>query len=299
MRVIIAGKGKMLANLIRGALLSKAEVVGILRYENLYMSAFQLYLHDLLNNSPELTLIKKYKLKDIKCSSINSDKFKNEILNLNADVLLVGTWGEKVNNDVINLPVIGTINVHPSLLPKYRGPNPYLQTIWHREKYSGVTFHLMTDKYDAGGILAQDKIEILPVDTGKELREKTVFRARLLCARLFEKLNNGCVEPIAQNESEASYYKDIKPEDMTLNFANETAEEVLAHVRAFYPFRPVYIQSDNKFFIVNPYKAELLDDYDVPASIKSSAKSSLTVACKDGRCVKFSDLKKYNKFVLF
>lgn len=297
MKVIIIGKGNMLANLIRGCLIAKVDIVGVLRYENLYLSKLDLLLHDLFKSSPELTIIKKHKLYDIKCKSANSQKFKDEILKLNADILLVGTWSEKLSNEVINMPTIASVNVHPSLLPKYRGPNPYLQTILHGEKYSGVTFHLMTEKLDAGGILAQDKIEILPVDTGKELREKTIFRARLLCARLMEKLKNGCIEPTEQTEADASYYKEISPEEMTLDFNKETSEEIMAHVRAFYPFKPTYIQLKNKFYIVNPYKCKITDDKGSPYETVSKSNKSLTIACKDGKCVEFSDLKRYRKFL--
>jgi methionyl-tRNA formyltransferase len=230
MKVIIIGKDDMLANLIRGAILANVEIAGVLRYENIYNSKFCLLFRDFFNSSPALTLIKKNKLNDLKISSANSEDFKNEIIKLNADVLLVGTWAEKIKKEILNTPKIASINVHPSLLPQYRGPNPYLQTIWHGEKFSGITFHLMTDKLDAGGILAQDKIEILDGDTGKELRNKTIFRARLLCARLLEKLKQGYIEPTIQDENFATYYPDIKPEDMTLDFSKETSEQIYIQI---------------------------------------------------------------------
>ena len=295
MKVIILGKDDMLANLIRGALLAKTEIVGVLRYENLRYSKLQLFFRDFFKSSPALTLIKKHKLYDMKFCSANLKEFKKEVLKLNADLILVGTWAEKLDNEIINMPTIGTVNVHPSLLPAYRGPNPYLQTILHGEKFSGITFHLMTDKLDAGGILAQDKVEILECDTGKELRNKTVFRARLLCARLLEKLKNGCVEPTEQDENLASYYPDIKPEDMTLNFKKETSVEIIKHVRAFYPFAPTYIEYKNKFYIVNPYKMTHTDKTGKPEDVIEFDKNSITVVCKDGIAVKFSQIKKYNK----
>ena len=194
------------------------------------------------------------------------------------------------------MPKIASINVHASLLPKYRGPNPYLQTIWHGESFSGITFHLITDKLDAGGILAQERIEILKGDTGKELRNRTVFRARLLCTEVLDKLSNGCIEPAEQPEENATYYKDIKPEDMTLNFAKETAEEIVRHVRAFYPFCPTYIEDGNKFWITNPYKIRICEETAHPAAVVSKTKNSMVIAAKDGVCVEFSGLKQYNKF---
>ena len=293
MKVVILGKDEMLANLIRGAMLADADIVGIFRYENLIYSKFKLLLHDFFKSSPDLTLIKKHKLNDIKLKSANSEEFRNLLVKLNADIVLVGTWKEKLSKETYNIPSVGTINVHPSLLPAYRGPNPYLQTIWHREKFSGITFHLMTENFDQGPILAQDKIEILEGDTGKELKNKTVFRARLLCARLLEKLKKGCVEPTDQDEEKASYFGNVRPEDMTLNFKKETAEEICAHVRAFHPFLPTYIQIENSFKIINPYQIKISALNGSPAEVLEQSETQITIACKDGKSVEFSGLKKY------
>lgn len=294
MKVILLGKGEMLTNLIRGCIISGAEISGVFRYENLFLSKFKMFLHDNFKSSPELTLIKKNKLNDIKLRSANSEEFKKEILRLNADLIIVGTWAEKLKPEIFNMPKIASINVHPSLLPKYRGPNPYLQAIWHNERFSGVTFHLITDVLDGGGILAQERIEILEGDTGKELRTRTAFRARLLCAELIEKLEQGIVEPILQNEAEATYYKEIQPEKMTLDFRNETAKEISAHIRAFHPFRPTYIEDGNSFWIVDPYKFKLTSLSGEPAAIINRSKNTLTIACKDNLAIEFTDLKKYH-----
>lgn len=295
MKVILLGKGEMLTNLIRGCIISGAEIVGVFRYENLFLSKFKMFLHDNFKSSPELTLIKKHKLNDIKLKSANSEEFKKEILRLNTDIIIVGTWAEKLSSEIFNMPKLASVNVHPSLLPKYRGPNPYLQTIWNRERFSGITFHLITKKLDAGGILAQERIEILEGDTGKELRTRTAFRARLLCAELLEKLEDGIIEPILQKEEDSTYFKDIQPEDMTLDFRKETSEEISAHIRAFHPFRPTYIQDGNSFWIVNPYKFKITAQSAKAGTIISKGKKSLTIACKDNIAIEFLDLKKYRK----
>ena len=298
MRVVILGKGKMLSNLIIGAINANVDIVGILRYENLYYTKPMLRIMDSFKHSEEITLIKKFKFNDLKFNSANSQEFKNEVLKLNADIILVGTWAEKLDNEIINLPKIAAINVHPSLLPKYRGPNPYLQTIWNREKYSGITFHLMTDKFDAGPILAQNKIEIQNFDTGKELKDKTVYQARILCTKLLNELSNNPIIPIPQDEKSATYFPDIDPKSMTLDFCKETAEEICAHVRAFYPFRPTYIQDGQKFYIVNPYKIRIVNNYGIPSQIIKKSKNTLVIGCKDNISIEFSDLKRYKKFFI-
>lgn len=293
MKVVILGKGEMLLNLIRGTMLADAEICGVLRYERTFFSKIRLFFHDFLKSSPELTLIKKHKIRDLNFTSANSKEFKNFLLKENIDIVLVGTWREKLKKDVIDIPAIGTINVHPSLLPKYRGPNPYLQTILHGETHSGITFHLMNENFDAGAILAQGKIEILEGDTGKELKNKTVFKARLICAELLNKLREGFVIPLEQDENAATYFENVNPLDMTLDFSKETSAEILRHIRAFHPFLPTYIQYKNSFFKVNPYETVIVNEKSLPGTIIDKNSCSLTIAAKDGTALKFNGLKLY------
>ena len=299
MKVIILGKGEMLANLIEGTLLSGAEIVGVMRYEKLFKTRIRLLWDDLCQSNPALTLMKKNNINDINLKSANSESFKNLIVNNNIDIVLVGTWAEKIRKEIFNAPTIGTINVHPSLLPKYRGPNPYLQAIWHGETHSGITFHLMSEEFDAGNILAQARIKIYEQDTGKELRTKTTTTAKFLCAELLKDLQSGCVVPTPQDEKLASYYTEIAPQDMTLNFAKETAKEILLHVRAFHPFRPTYIQERNDFWIVNPYKVFITEQSGMPCEIIKKSKSEIQICAKDGIALSFKDIKKYNRLFKF
>ncbi len=311
MKVVILGKGEMLSNLIEGTLDAKHKIVGVLRYERTVMPRFLLALRDFFKSSSDVTIIKQHKLHEIKCNSANSEDFKKEILKLNADLIIVGTWHEKLKKEIINLPVIACVNVHPSYLPKYRGPNPYLQTILHRENFSGLTFHLMDENFDTGAILAQTKIKIFPGDTGKELKERTVFQARILCAELLQKLGSGLLIPVEQNEKEATYYPNIKADDMMLDFNGESAEQIHARIRAFHPWLPCYVTSKNKYFIPNPYKLKILDkehtfkileknNIKQPKAgdiINTNYKSrSITVMCKEGKSLKLVGTNLYGFF---
>ena len=311
MKVVILGKGEMLSNLIEGTLDAKCQIAGVLRYERTVMPKLLLALRDFFKSSPDVTIIKQHKLHEIKCDSANSEEFKKEILKLNADVILVGTWHEKLKKDIINLPVIACVNVHPSYLPKYRGPNPYLQTILHRENYSGLTFHLMNEDFDKGAILAQKQLKIFPGDTGKELKERTVFQARILCAELMQKLGSGLVIPVEQNEKEASYYPNIKPDDMMLDFEKESAEQIQARIRAFHPWLPCYVTYGKKFFIPNPYKLKIIDEAHTKSYINKHCLNNpkpgdiihtnyksraITVMCKDGNSLKMVGTYLYGFF---
>lgn len=292
MKIIILGKGEMLNNLIEGTLDAKCDIVGVFRYERTTTSRFRLGVKDFFKSSPEVTQIKQNNLYEIKCKSANSEEFKREVIRLNADIILVGTWGEKLKKEIIDLPTIATVNVHPSFLPKYRGPNPYLQTILHRETKSGLTFHLMDEKFDQGSIIAQKEIPIYPNDTGKELKARTVFQARLMCAEVLKKLEYGLVIPIKQNQEDATYFPNIKQEDMMLDFEQETAEEIHARIRAFHPWLPCYITYNNRFYIPNPYKLKILTSTNNP--IRKG--KTFTIKCKCGKYLEMRDVKPYRFF---
>ena len=145
-KVVIVGYGQMLYSLIEGVENSKHEILGVFRNDRIRNTPFKLFIKDIFNPSKDFTIIKSKKLYDIKAQSVNSEKFINEIKKLNPDLIIVGSWAEKFKKEILSF--VPCINFHPSLLPKYRGPNPYAQTIMRGENKSGVTVHLMSEKYE-------------------------------------------------------------------------------------------------------------------------------------------------------
>ena len=300
MKVVILGKGLMLANLILGVQDSGAEIVGVFRYEDTAKSKLRGIIGDCLNPAPEVTLIKRHKLRQIRMKSANSEEFQKLMIKLNVDLIIVGTWKEKISAKTFNIPRIATINVHPSLLPKYRGPNPYMQTISHGEEFSGITIHLMNESYDTGAILKQEKIPILETDTSKELRERTARKAREFVCDFIQELNEKILTPVNQDERYATYFPHITGEEMMLDFTMQTSDEISRTIRALHPFLPCYITYNNVFFIVNPYNFQIMEQTypDIePNTIldKNPDKTSLTITCKNHKAIKFSNLKLYKK----
>lgn len=298
MRVIILGKGLMLANIILGAIDAGAEICGVFRYEHTCKNHLKLLLKDIFYPEKEVTLIKQLKLNQIRLKSANSSTFRKILLTKNIDMVFVGTWKERIKKETFDIPTIGTVNVHPSLLPKYRGPNPYIQTILNGEKHTGVTLHLVDEGYDTGAILSQEKIDILNTDTSKELRERTVRTTRKMVCELIKDLDTKIITPIEQSPKYATYYPNISGKEKMLDFTYQTSEEILRTVRALYPFLPCYITYKDKFFIADPYNMQVLitDTGSAAAGdiiAKNPEKLSLTIVCKDKKAIKFSNLKLY------
>ncbi len=303
MRVVILGKGLMLANIVLGAIDAGADIVGVFRYEQTNSNPIKLLLQDTFNPLPEVSLLKQLKLNQIRMKSANSREFRKLLINLNVDLVIVGTWKERIRKDTFDIPKIATINVHPSLLPKYRGPNPYLQTILNGENETGVTLHLLDENYDSGAILAQERIKILDTDTSKELRERSAITARKMVTELIKDLDTKIITPIKQNEKYATYYPNISGNEKMLDFKYQTSDEISRTIRALHPFLPTYITHFDKFFVVNPYDFKIIENDDNTAIAgniihKDAKTKSLTILCKDGKAIKFKNLKLYKSGIL-
>lgn len=297
MRVVILGKGLMLGNIILGAIDAGAEIAGVFRYEYTSKSRLKIMLDDFFTPAPEVTLIKQLKLNQIRLKSANSEEFQRLMISLNVDLIIVGTWQERISPKTYNIPKIATVNIHPSLLPKYRGPNPYMQTILHGEEYSGVTIHLMNDQYDAGAILKQEKVRIYDTDTSKELRERTVLKARELVTEFLNDLNEKILTPVNQDDRYATYLPAITGEEMMLDFTIQTSDEISRTIRALHPFLPTYITYKNVFFTVSPYHFKVINktvNYPPNTVIDKDEKTnSVTIVCHDRKPIEFGNLKLY------
>ncbi len=118
-----------------------------------------------------------YRLKFIISGNVNSRNFYSIVRRLQPDVILVSGSDEIFKRDILDLPRIGCLNCHPSLLPAYRGPNPIYWAIRNGEKTTGVTFHLITERIDDGRIVYQKEILIDPSDTSVTLTVKCAVTA--------------------------------------------------------------------------------------------------------------------------
>ena len=255
LKVVIIGYGEMFTNLIAGTLDAGCEIAGVLRKDTVKYHPLWRKIRDTVNPSVEYNYIKSYSIPEIEARGVNTEEFKQALLKINPDIILVGSWGEKIGKEIYDLPKIAAINAHPSLLPKYRGPNPYFWTIRNQEQQSGVTFHLIDKGLDTGAILAQEEIKIYPSDTGKTLKERTVLLARGVVCDLLNALREDIIIPLQQREDRASYFS--HPEGLELDFT-KSAEENDALIRAIYPWNEAYFYHNDTCFAVKGHRTEIL-----------------------------------------
>ncbi|MBQ9245230.1 methionyl-tRNA formyltransferase [bacterium] len=296
MKIILVGYGEMLKALVLGILNTEHEIVGVFRHDNVLYSPFKKKINDIFRSSDDFNFIKTLKLPEINAKSANSDAFIREVKRLKADIIIVGSWSEKFSAQTINSPKIACINVHPSLLPKYRGPNPYLQVILKNESKTGITFHLMDVNYDTGSILHQAELPILPNDTGKSLRIRCCNLAKAEVKTLLDNFDNKLKNQQSQKETEATYLHNISLREAILDFKNETSEQIDRRIRALTPWLNCFIPYKNDFFEFKNYK--ILKEISVkqPATVVKKGKQSIGIVCRDGKVIQFMSLKTKRPF---
>ena len=296
-KVVIVGYDQMFANLISGCMKAGYEPVGVFRYDRVKYPSWLLKIKDVILPSKDKAFISGYNLHEIEANSVNSEQFRREIVRLNADIVFIGSWGEKFCEETINVPKIATINCHPSLLPKYRGANPYAQVILHGETKTGVTFHLVDKNYDTGAILLQKEVEIKPDDTGGSLKARCVATAEAEVGNLLRQMESEMILPVNQKEELATYYPHITEKDVLLDF-DETSEQIDRRIRAFLPWSRCYIPHKNVFLTFKHH--EILDNCgEQNGKLTEKDKNSLCIVAGDKKIIRFSGIKVYQKSRLF
>lgn len=283
LRVIIVGYGELASSLMLGTIESSHKVVGVLTWKNKNRGIKSIISSALLKLFPDnyTSLMKTYGIYEINAKSINSFEFIKEAVKLQADVILVGAWGEILKKETIIVPKIACINCHPSLLPAHRGANPYSSVLRQGETKTGITFHLMDEKIDTGPILLQKEIEILKDDNGDTLRKKCAYKARQTVQELLDELENGMFIPVKQNEKKASYFPRLKDSDAKIDW-NKPAEVIHNQIRGLYPWMECYTRHNNQFIMVNSSKiVELENLVNEPGKILAKSKKTLNVSTAD------------------
>ena len=167
------------------------------------------------------------------------DDFKNIenlklLKSLELDFIIVFSFGLILPKEVLEIPRYGCINIHASLLPKWRGASPVQHALMNNDKITGYTFIIMNERLDEGKVIYKEKINIDSTDDYATLLQKIISSASKVLVRKIEDLSNNIIKPKTQIGSEVSYCYKIKKDDTYLKF-NTSAEEVLGKIKAFSP----------------------------------------------------------------
>ncbi len=201
---------------------------------------------------------------------------------LNPDVIVVVAYGRFLPNEILQLPKFGCVNVHASLLPRWRGASPIQWCIVQGDKTTGVCTQQMAQGMDTGDVLLCDETPIGENETAEQLFERLSYMGAKLIVSTLEKLKNGEITPQKQNEEDACYAPIIKKEMGKLNFS-KSAVEIHNLVRGFYPWPSTYFVHNGKRFKVIATK--IADKCKESAGTVIIKQNSLTIACGDGTSI--------------
>jgi len=166
---------------------------------------------------------------------VNTAEIIERIAALQPGLIAVIAFGQKIGNELIKLPPKGAINVHASLLPKYRGAAPINWAIINGETETGISIITLAEKMDAGDILGQAATEIEPDETAGELHDRLAKLAAPLLLETIDKIADGTVIHTKQDHSKATLAQKLKKSDGILDFT-EPAELLRRKIRGFWPW---------------------------------------------------------------
>jgi len=214
------------------------------------------------------------------CKDVNSKEFIERLKMSRADVFIVVDFGQILSDELLNIPKLFSLNIHASLLPKYRGAAPIQRAILDGEKETGVTIMKITRPLDSGDIVARIKVGIESDDDAVTLREKLSNLGAELLIRTLERIDNDDITFTKQDESQATYASKIKKEDGLIIWAS-SAKRIINQIHACNPWPSAYTYFKGKLLKV--LKAEVLDkDRDArPGSVVGAEKDRIIIACKD------------------
>ncbi len=183
-------------------------------------------------------------------SAVNAPEWIEHIRVLAPELILSFYYRHLLSREILALPRLGAFNMHGSLLPKYRGRAPINWAIIHGETETGVTLHRMAARPDAGDIVEQETVPIVPRDTALDVFGKVVVAARAVLARQLDNLVEGRTPRIPQDESQATYFGGRRPEDGRIDW-RESATAIFNLVRAVtHPYPGAFTDVDRRRLFV-------------------------------------------------
>ena len=216
------------------------------------------------------------------------------IKSLNPDILVVVAYGRILPDEMLNIAKYGAINVHASLLPKYRGAAPIQWAVLNGDKITGVSTMYLASEMDTGDVIYTAETEIGEFETSGELFDRLMVMGAELLHKTLTDIEAGTAPRIPQNNDEASYVtmldKSLSPIDWT-----KTPREIIKWVYGLQPWPVATMQLGNDTFKV--YAAEYTDNKTdkAPGSIVSAGKKGIELACADGCTVLITEIQASGK----
>ncbi len=230
--------------------------------------------------SPVKETALKYGITVLQPQRARDDAFVEELRTYNPDVIVVVAFGQILPKSIIDMPPYGCINVHASLLPKYRGAAPIQYAVIDGCEYSGVTTMQMDEGLDTGDILLVEKVKLDKKETGGSLFDRLSSVGAKLLVKTLDAKKTGNMAPVKQDEAQATYVKMISKSMGELDFT-KSATELERLIRGLNPWPSAYTHIGGKMLKI--WDADVLDGCEAePGTVVKVYADSFYVQCAIG-----------------
>jgi methionyl-tRNA formyltransferase len=276
LRIIFAGTPDFAARHLDALLTSEHEVVGVFTQPDRPAGR-----GNKLTPSPVKTLALEHGIPVFQPKSLRPAESQQLVAELNADVMVVVAYGLILPQAVLDMPKLGCINVHGSLLPRWRGAAPIQRSLWAGDSQTGITIMQMDVGLDTGNMLHKIECDIEPQDTSATLYNKLAELGPTGMLATLQQLAEGTARPEVQDEALVTYAEKLSKEEARLDWSL-SAKQLERCIRAFNPWPMSYFVIDEQ--PVKVWQAEALDQQTSaqPGTIIAAGKAGIQVATSDG-----------------
>lgn len=279
MKIIFLGTPDFAKNVLQKLINSKHQVVAVVCQPDRLVGRKQI-----LTSPPTKILAQENNI-----PVYQFDKIKKEgiepLKKLNADIMITSAYGQILNQELLDLTPYGVINVHGSLLPKYRGSSPVQWALINGEKVTGATIMKTDIGMDTGDMIEKVYVDIEDNDTVSSLLKKISDKGGDLLLKVLDDLENGKAKFTKQNQSESSYYPMLDKEMAKIDF-NKTNDQICNFIRGLEEWPTAYCYLDDE--ILKIYKSISIEFDDVDKNhklgeiVECSPKKGIIVCVNDG-----------------
>lgn len=212
------------------------------------------------------------------------------VKSLEPDILVVVAYGRILPDDMLSVPKYGAINVHASLLPKYRGAAPIQWAVLNGDEVTGVSTMYLASEMDTGDVIYTAETEIGEFETSGELFDRLMVMGAELLHKTLQDIESGCAPRNVQNHAEASYVKMLDKSLSPIDW-NRTPREIIKWIYGLQPWPVATTELNGGVFKV--YAAQYTETHTAkaPGSIVSAGKNGIEIACSGGKTVMITELQ--------
>ena len=236
-----------------------------------------------LTPSPVKVVAEKLNLPVLQPLKARDEKFISELRALKPDLMVVVAYGQILPQTLLDVPLHGCLNVHTSLLPKYRGAAPIQWAIADGEPETGVTIMQMDAGLDTGPILSTRRTPIVPTDDSQVLHDRLAQLGAELLAETIPDFVAGKIQPQPQPAAGSTYAAKIKKEDGKIDW-QQPAQQIWHRLRAFTPWPGAFtfLQAESKPQLLKIWKAAVVENHGPTGTVLSADKTGIVVGCGTG-----------------